>query len=54
MKSYSCIENVAEQLVTLATASANQVHGRTRIDMDEGIERTARWYMERDGGTAAY
>lgn len=29
------------------------VHGRTRIGMDEGIERTARWYMERDGGTAA-
>ncbi|HYC98478.1 NAD(P)-dependent oxidoreductase [Brevundimonas sp.] len=133
MKSYSYIENLAEQLVTLATASANQVHGRTfyladsdpidlrdwargfakrfhkpiptmptplarslaltgdiltrrgvrfpltsqrldnmlteyvydvgpieevhgrtRIDMEEGIERTARWYLERDGGSAAH
>ena len=130
-KSYSYIENLAEQLVTLATASANQVHGRTfyladsdpidlrdwasgfakrfrkpiptmpaplarslaltgdiltkrgirfpltsqrldnmlteyvydvspieevhgrtRIDMDEGIERTARWYLERETGAA--
>lgn len=31
-----------------------EVHGRTRIDMDEGIERTARWYLERDGGSAAH
>lgn len=28
------------------------VHGRTRVGMDEGIERTARWYLERDGETA--
>lgn len=27
------------------------VHGPTRIGMDEGIERTARWYLERDRQT---
>ena len=31
-----------------------QVHGRTRVDMDEGIERTARWYLDRDTGRAAH
>lgn len=25
------------------------VHGRTRIDMNEGIERTARWYLDERG-----
>lgn len=31
-----------------------QVHGRTRVEMDEGIERTARWYLDRDTGPTAH
>ncbi len=27
----------------------NRVHGRTRIGMDEGITRTADWYLHREG-----